>query len=777
MLEPDEQAFLFITLQNDGGDAEQVTASLRSSEWQITPVQATCEFASIPGLSHYDRRCVENTKNPFVITIHPCSLPVRVPVQILVDDQNGTQWNFQLFIPVNPSILLVDDDDGKINDEEYYNESLDSLGLTAFHWDRASAGAPLQILNKFQTTIWFCEQTGSVVPTVDSLDRALLQDYLEHGGNLFISGQDIGWDLCESPGSNYINQYDLSGGRSRDFYEHCLHAHYLADVSSYSRVIGETGNEIGDGLFFDVREPGRREQYPSEITPLNGAVSLFSYPNDHCAAVGFASLYRLIYFAFGGLEVVSDVHVRTILLHRILDWLTRISVEHNPDTDVMLHKDGFNVKTHILCFDSSIKNVELYWTDQFDNPYLKVPMVLEANNVYDGFIPFEDYCHIHYAIRAEFDNGIIAPIHFYSYSVQPDSTPVIIENLTASGTFFNKDSINVAVKISGAATIDSDDVKVHYFHGHSASDSACMKWNRAERLFEARVPGPFCYGDTVVYSFSAHHAGCSSMSVRTEPDTCVVGLEDFESGLFFWHTGSTQWDVDSVNAFSGHYCIRAIPAKFEVENDTASVFFTPRIDLSRSRSATLSFWSRHDLQDTDDFGIIQICADSSWSLIGPLFTGVADKWYKVEIPLDNYCGVSAIQLAFSFISTAKAGNGSEEWEIDDVRVKECLSVKVSDKHNDRMNQEAYGMDIYPNPFNPSITIAWHLDKRSQVRLCIMNMLGQHVATLYDASLDAGFHRRQWNGVDKKGEPVAAGIYFLYLQIDGKNIMKKITLIR
>ena len=65
---------------------------------------------------------------------------------------------------------------------------------------------------------------------------------------------------------------------------------------------------------------------------------------------------------------------------------------------------------------------------------------------------------------------------------------------------------------------------------------------------------------------------------------------------------------------------------------------------------------------------------------------------------------------------------------------------------------------YPNPFNPSTTIQYTLPHHSHVILTVFNTLGQQVATLVNADIDAGYHEVRF---DASG--LASGVYFYRMQ--------------
>ncbi|MBN1996611.1 DUF4832 domain-containing protein [candidate division KSB1 bacterium] len=79
---------------------------------------------------------------------------------------------------------------------------------------------------------------------------------------------------------------------------------------------------------------------------------------------------------------------------------------------------------------------------------------------------------------------------------------------------------------------------------------------------------------------------------------------------------------------------------------------------------------------------------------------------------------------------------------------------------------------YPNPFNLSTIIPYQLDEASHVKLSIYNTLGQHVITLIDERLVAGYHTVTWNANDTNGEPMASGIYMYQLKTSNNSIQTK-----
>lgn len=83
---------------------------------------------------------------------------------------------------------------------------------------------------------------------------------------------------------------------------------------------------------------------------------------------------------------------------------------------------------------------------------------------------------------------------------------------------------------------------------------------------------------------------------------------------------------------------------------------------------------------------------------------------------------------------------------------------------------------FPNPFNPSTTIPFFLEKSGMVDLSIYNVLGQKVRTLLDGYITAGAHQPVWDGRDQIGRGVGAGIYIYQLRSGSQVESKKMLLL-
>lgn len=243
------------------------------------------------------------------------------------------------------NILLVSDMDRAVSWLlDYYKGALDALGYAYDVWDVAEEGPPDEgTLARYAegVVIWAVPFWGQIC---NEATRNAVQTYLEQGGNLFISGQDVAFHLLRSGGTGFLEGY--------------LHARFVVNNTGMYDLHGRPGNPIGEGL--DLRiigGDGANDQFqPDEVDPLSPGETIFTYEgaigkppgepltpwglglpgyadllilrdqepegtwSSGSAAVGVKMpRYKVVYLAFG-FEAVSTAAGRQALMDRVLRW-------------------------------------------------------------------------------------------------------------------------------------------------------------------------------------------------------------------------------------------------------------------------------------------------------------------------------------------------------------------------------------------------------------------------------------------------------------------------
>lgn len=87
------------------------------------------------------------------------------------------------------------------------------------------------------------------------------------------------------------------------------------------------------------------------------------------------------------------------------------------------------------------------------------------------------------------------------------------------------------------------------------------------------------------------------------------------------------------------------------------------------------------------------------------------------------------------------------------------------------------LNAYPNPFNPSTSIAYTLDKAGEVNIEVYNVRGQKIEHFVKNHNVAGRYNVTWNGTDKNGVPQPSGVYFFRLTCNGYQSTAKAIMLK
>jgi hypothetical protein len=128
-------------------------------------------------------------------------------------------------------------------------------------------------------------------------------------------------------------------------------------------------------------------------------------------------------------------------------------------------------------------------------------------------------------------------------------------------------------------------------------------------------------------------------------------------------------------------------------------------------------------------------------------------------------------------------SGSVDWAVIAVELRPANTLQkqyymLSSVESSKQLPEKVKLEQnFPNPFNPTTTLRYHLATSGPVRLTIVNMRGQVVANPVNSYQKAGTHEISWSALDHFGQPLASGVYFYRLEANKLVKTKKMHLLR
>jgi hypothetical protein len=213
-------------------------------------------------------------------------------------------------ITPDTQVLLVDDDGGEAFESTYYGPALGTTGRSYAVWDRSAAPLTAAILANFDVVVW---DVGFAFPTLDAADRAAIGAYLDGGGALFVSGQDLGWELATQLGAPVLA-----------WYRQYLHANFVLDDTNDYTLDGVPGDPISDGMSLVIQggDGANNQEYPDAINAYDApAHVIFKYTAAQNGAIAAdTGVYRVVYLGFG-FEAISTAANRALLMQRAINWL------------------------------------------------------------------------------------------------------------------------------------------------------------------------------------------------------------------------------------------------------------------------------------------------------------------------------------------------------------------------------------------------------------------------------------------------------------------------
>jgi hypothetical protein len=272
------------------------------------------------------------------------------------------------------------------------------------------------------------------------------------------------------------------------------------------------------------------------------------------------------------------------------------------------------------------------------------------------------------------------------------------------------------------------------------------------------------------------------------PQYTGLAIENFDNTAsgYYWNwwvnnydNNPYTWQHTNVAGFSGNSSM----VMHGHGNYVADVddFITPNFDLSHVTGASLTFrcaaassaLNAADLNDALKIYTSTNCGQT-WAIRTTLSGNTLNnnfyhpedfvpssqsQWALQTVTVPNSVATSNVRFKFEYTSGAASNN----IYIDDINIIGVLGVNET-------NMDAANVSVYPNPANQAATISYHLNKKSDVKIDLVDMLGKKIMTTANNNQAEGDYSFD---ISKQQYNINGGIYFIKLSVDNAVTTKKL----
>ncbi|MCB0283532.1 MAG: T9SS type A sorting domain-containing protein [Calditrichaeota bacterium] len=274
------------------------------------------------------------------------------------------------------------------------------------------------------------------------------------------------------------------------------------------------------------------------------------------------------------------------------------------------------------------------------------------------------------------------------------------------------------------------------------------------------------------------------MKIDIDPSGTFAGIyNNYSNGSAFQIFFDTNWGDTTGLGYGGFW---KLPADYMVDlsaalhpdstgNETAIWQYVADYDGAFEEFAALEGQVAYFAKNDDDNSVelaIPRAAINVDSDVRPWIYVVGDEnWDNEEYWPNTAAEVVEppfYALDYNFISGPKVTTLADKAAVTSIGKENTINIA-----------KGFGLvKNYPNPFNPTTTIQFSLEKAASVSVEIFNLLGEKVSTLVNnQTMAAGERLVEWNGTVENGNPAASGVYFYKISTSSSSIVKKMVLVK
>ncbi len=303
------------TITNNSGlpDNYSVTMVKNATEpW--TGTMCAGELCYPPFITDIDIPLADGELINLDIDLTPGELGEGTLVITVTSDNNPAMSITRSFTVITPGldVLLVAGDNDMGNDVWYRNALL-ADGQTVGTWKRQEMGALSNgDITSFNNVVW---ESGTVDGGLDVYDLAALAYYVQHGGNLFMSGQNLAWESCSTDSPYYTPS-------TKGWFNAILKTDYADDEFFAENASGPLGDLVTEGLSFNLfggDGAGNNDSLDGLATVGEGIATLMYDTGGIAATRTFYGDGKTFFagFAFEGIDTEAN---RNGFMAQVMAW-------------------------------------------------------------------------------------------------------------------------------------------------------------------------------------------------------------------------------------------------------------------------------------------------------------------------------------------------------------------------------------------------------------------------------------------------------------------------
>jgi len=294
------------------------------------------------------------------------------------------------------------------------------------------------------------------------------------------------------------------------------------------------------------------------------------------------------------------------------------------------------------------------------------------NNGYMGIFPFEDSQN--YSPYIHTSNDVIG-LSVNSLEMAMTFTQAAVANVASMANYVAPPDNLVAVSGDDFIQLSWDPlVDVDYYNIYRDGiliDNTTDVFYLDENVVNYTT---YTYYVTAVFVVSGEETSPSNtVTVTLLPRMSFPFIDDFETGASYWNFEGS-WGLSTNSYHSASHSINESPSG-NYANDLEINANLYTFSLAYTSEASVSFWSKYDLENNYDYSYFEISTDgNNWTTLST-YNGTQSSWVQESYSLNAYLGENSVSLRFRFYSDYSVTR--DGLYIDDFNIDKTTDLNIT----------------------------------------------------------------------------------------------------